>query len=291
MTLDQLQVLKTIAKSGSFRAASQELHRAQSAVSYAIRSLENELGFKVFNRDQYRPQLTPQGQAFLRKADELIFQFDELEETAEFLKRGHEPMIRLAVSALWPLPVLAGALKEFSKKFPQTEIKIIHDVLSSDELLLEDYADLALGSIFNEKGLFVTEKLGPVKMLATCSADHPLARFKNKAPEKELRNYPQIIMSSTVGSSGRSAGVLNPGSTISVQDYFSKKTFLLEGLGWGFMPEHVIKEEIKQKTLVTLMQKPHVATTHIARHSQKELGPCGIFLWNYFSHGQKKHLK
>lgn len=291
MTLDQLQVLQTIAKTGSFRAASQNLNRAQSAVSYAIRSLENELGFKIFNRDQYRPQFTPQGRAFLKKADDLIFQFDELGEIVEFLKRGHEPIIRLAVSALWPLPELAGALKEFSKKFPQTEIKIIHDVLSADELLLEDYADIALGSVFNEKGLLITEKLFSVNLVATCSGKHPLAQLKSKAPEKELRKYPQIIMSSTVKNSGRAAGILNPGSTISVQDYFTKKTFLLEGLGWGFMPEHIIREEIKQKTLVTLTQKPHIAVTHIARHSQKELGPCGIFLWDYFSHGQKKKLK
>lgn len=291
MTLDQLHVLQSIVKTGSFRAASQELHRAQSAVSYAIRSLETELGFKVFNRDQYRPQLTPQGRAFLRKADDLIFQFGELEETAEFLKRGHEPIIRLAVSALWPLPELAGALKDFILKFPQTEIKIINDVLSSDELLLQDQADLALGTVFNEQGLLKMEELSKIKMLSLCSAKHPLAKVSEKSLEKELKKYPQIIMSSTLSSSSRSAAIHNPENVISVQDYFAKKTFLLEGLGWGYMPEHIVKEEIKQKSLVTLAQKPLLAPTHIARHSQKELGPCGKFLWDYFSRGQKKKLK
>ncbi len=286
MTLDQLQVLETIVKSGSFRAASQELHRAQSAVSYAIRSLEDEVGFKIFSRDQYRPQLTLQGRAFLKKAQDLVFQFGELKETTEFLRRGHEPEIRIAVSALWPLPTLINALKDFTDLFPQTKVRIIQDVLSNDELLLEDHADIALGVVFNDQGLLSTQELFDVKMRAVCSSKHPLAKLK-KFTDGDLAKYPQIIMSSTVKNSKRSAGIINPDNVISVQDYLTKKAFLLEGLGWGLMPEHVIQDEIKKKTLTTLKQKEFVTKVLIARHSQKELGPCGKFIWNYFSHRQK----
>jgi DNA-binding transcriptional LysR family regulator len=291
MTLDQLNVLQTIVKSGSFRAASQELHRAQSAVSYAIRSLEDEVGFKLFNRDQYRPNLTAQGRAFLKKAEDLIFQFDELEETAELLKRGHEPLIRLAVSALWPLPNLVSLLKEFKAQFPHTEVKIINDVLSNDEQLLEDHADLALGIVYNDSGQLTTEELFKVNMIAVCSSHHPLAKFKNKIPAEELKKHPQIITSTTVKSSNRSAGILDPHHVISVQDYLTKMTFLEAGLGWGRMPEHLVKEQIKKKVFVPLAVKEFTVTTHIARHSQKELGPCGKFVWNFFSRGQKQARK
>lgn len=291
MTLDQLHVLQTIVTSGSFRAASQELHRAQSAVSYAVRTLEGELGFKLFNRDQYRPKLTPQGRAFLKKADDLIFQFDELEETAKFLKRGHEPIIRLAVSALWPLPTLVDALKEFHTHFPQTEIKIIHDVLSNDEQILEDLADIALGHIFNDQSQLIAEELFKVKMIAVASHKHPLAKLKGKAPPDELRKFPQVIMSSTVSNSDRSSGILNPDNVISVQDYRTKQAFMEGSLGWGLMPEHMVQDEIKNKKLVPLTAKPLIIPVHIARHSGKELGPCGKFLWNYFSNRQKTKLK
>lgn len=287
MTLDQLQVLQTIVKSGSFRAASQELHRAQSAVSYAMRTLEDELGFKVFNREQYRPELTPQGRAFLKKTNDLIFQFDEVKETAEFLRRGHEPEIRLAVSVLCPLPKLINMLKEFTQKFPQTEIKIINDVLSAEEQLLGDLADIALGAVFNEQGLLVAEDLFTVTMIPVCAATHPLAKVKKPTPE-QLAEFSQIIMSSTVKTSNRSQGILNPHKVISVQDFLTKKSFLEAGLGWGLMPEHLVKEEIKQKSLVPLVAKTASESLKIARHSAKELGPCGKFIWDYFSHRQKK---
>ena len=65
VTLDQLLVLSKIAETGSFRAAAGVLHRAQSAVSYAIKNLEDELGVELLCRDQYRPTLTPAGEAVL----------------------------------------------------------------------------------------------------------------------------------------------------------------------------------------------------------------------------------
>lgn len=291
MTLDQLQVLQTIVTTGSFRAASQELHRAQSAVSYAVRTLETELGFKLFSRDDYRPRLTPQGRAFLKKADELIYQFDELGETAQFLKRGHEPIIRLAVSALWPLPYLVDALKDFTSHFPQTEIKIIHDVLSNDEQIMEDRAEIALGHIFNDQSLLTTQELFKVKMIRVCNNKHALAKFKGNAPPEQLRKHPQIILSSSVSKSDRNAGILNPDNVISVQDYQTQKAFLEGGLGWGLMPEHLVQEEIKEKTLVAIGLKPTLVPVHIARHRAKELGPCGNYLWDYFSRRQKSKLK
>ncbi|MFS4458301.1 LysR family transcriptional regulator [Bdellovibrio sp. HCB2-146] len=291
MTLDQLQVLQTIVKSGSFRAASQDLHRAQSAVSYAVSTLEDELGFKLFSRDQYRPTLTPQGRAFLKKADDLIAGFSELSETATLLKRGHEPIIRLAVSALWPLPYLVNALKEFTSRYPQTEIKIIQDVLGNDEQLLNEEADLALGHVFNDRSLLVTQELFSVQMIPVCSPKHPLAKLKGKVSDEELMKHPQIIMASTGKNPSRSMGVLNPANVISVQDYQTKKAFLEAGLGWGRLPEHVITSEIKKKELVTAPAKSLKIPVHIARHSQKDLGPCGKFLWSYFSNRQNLRAK
>ncbi len=288
LTLDQLHVLQTIVKTGSFRAASQELHRAQSAVSYAIRTLEDDLGFSIFDRSQYRPSLTPQGRTFLKKSDEMMNQLHELKDVADFLKRGHEPVIRLAVSALWPLPKLLSALKPFIEKFPQTEIKIIHDVLSNDEQILEDRADIALGHIFNEQGLLTTKELFSVDMISVVSPTHPLAKLKGKATDKDLTKYPQIIMFNTVSDSQRSSGILNPANVISVQDYLTKGCFLKGGLGWGLMPEHLVQEEIKKKELVVAEPKRMKVKMHIARHSQKALGPCGKMLWDSFSDAKKR---
>ncbi len=49
MTLEQLKVLCAIVDEGGFRAAAETLHRSQSAISIAIRKLEEELDLSLFS--------------------------------------------------------------------------------------------------------------------------------------------------------------------------------------------------------------------------------------------------
>jgi DNA-binding transcriptional LysR family regulator len=283
MTLDQLQVFQTIVKTGSFRAASQKLHRAQSAVSYAIKTLEDELGFPLFDRTSYRPKLTVQGQSFVKKTDEFIAHFDELKSSSKFLQLGHEPVIRLSVSGLWPIKPLAKALAEFKKKFPHTEIKIYTHILSGDQLLLNNKVDLVFGELFNDMQLLIYEELFQVQMFPLCSPRSALAALKGKASLEDLRQNTQVILRSTVEDNPRTAKVFNPANTISVADFQTKKELLLAGLGWGFMPEHIVKEEIKQKTLIPTHSERMRAPMSIGYNPNHAMGPCGQFLWDYFT--------
>ena len=50
MTLDQIRVLSTIVQTGSFRGTAELLHRSQPTLSVAIRNLEREFGFELFDR-------------------------------------------------------------------------------------------------------------------------------------------------------------------------------------------------------------------------------------------------
>ena len=288
MTLDQIQVLKCILDTGSFRAASQKLNRAQSAVSYAIRSLEDELGFALFDRSGYRPRLTNEGSGFYKKAEELLTDFQGLQRTVEYLKRGHEPVIRLAISAHWPLPTLISGLRKLSTQFPQTEIKIISEVLSGEEMLMSEQADLVISQIFQHRSGLVARKILDVTQVPVCSPAHPLAKLKGKATSENLIKHSQVILRSTLESAGKSAAILNPLNTISVDNFLSKKELLRGGLGWGFMPEHLITSEIKKKELVITHNEASKIPLSIAIRQGQKLGPCGQLLWDYFCSAQRE---
>ena len=58
MTLEQLVVLNAIVEQGTFRGAAEHLNKAQSAISHMLKKLEDELGFAVLSRENYRPELT-----------------------------------------------------------------------------------------------------------------------------------------------------------------------------------------------------------------------------------------
>ncbi len=65
MTLLSYQVLKTVADQGSFRKAAELLGLTPSAVSHAVSSMEEELGFFVFNRGKNGVMLTNYGERLL----------------------------------------------------------------------------------------------------------------------------------------------------------------------------------------------------------------------------------
>ena len=54
LTFDQIRVFLSVVDEGSFPKAAKSLNRAQSAVTYAIRKLEAEIGVPLFDRSAYR---------------------------------------------------------------------------------------------------------------------------------------------------------------------------------------------------------------------------------------------
>ena len=65
MTLLTYQVFKTIADVGSFHKAADILGLTPSAISHAISSMENELGFSVLTRSKAGVSLTNYGEQLL----------------------------------------------------------------------------------------------------------------------------------------------------------------------------------------------------------------------------------
>jgi len=68
----KLLAFTTLAKVGSFTLAAHELHLTQSAISHAIKSLEQELECRLFDRLGRRVTLTTPGQHLLDHAHKII---------------------------------------------------------------------------------------------------------------------------------------------------------------------------------------------------------------------------
>ncbi len=180
MTLDQLLVLSRIVETGSFRAAAGSLHRAQSAISYAIKNLEEELGVELLCRDEYRPSLTPASEAVLRKAQQVLATTDEITELAKQIKQGDEAILHLGLSAIVPLAPVIPALKELGQSKPHLILNVRVEVLAAQVKVEEDQADLAISELLQKPGVEALEKLplGHVRLIAVSSPLHPLASFK-----------------------------------------------------------------------------------------------------------------
>ncbi|TIU21321.1 MAG: LysR family transcriptional regulator, partial [Mesorhizobium sp.] len=124
-TLDQLQILVTVADTGSFSAAGRKLNRAQSVISYAIANLEAQLGLKLFEREGTRePQLTEIGRAMLEDARRMTGVLQRIRSRVDGYHQGLEAEVALSVDAALPSPVLVRVLKAFEAQFPTVMLRL-----------------------------------------------------------------------------------------------------------------------------------------------------------------------
>jgi DNA-binding transcriptional LysR family regulator len=79
MNIKQLRYVVAIANTGTFREASEQLYVSQPSMSIAVKDLETELGFKIFERLNTGVSLTISGERFYEQAQSVLRDFDTFE--------------------------------------------------------------------------------------------------------------------------------------------------------------------------------------------------------------------
>lgn len=285
MTYDQLRVLDAIITQGSFTAASKHLFLSQPSVSVAIRKLEEEFELKLFSRGQYRPTLTAEGEAFYQKVKMVLDQTEALEVLGKQLAMGQEPEICIAVDAVFPLSMISGLLKHYEKEHSATRLYLGTEYLSGAvERVLDGSADLGLIPGLEEHSGLEAIRLTSIKMIPVAAPLFCPTHSTRDLNNSDMEAYVQVIVkdSSSRPTFEKSHGVLEGGRKWWVNDFFTKKQILLEGLGWGRLPEHLIEEELKEGSLVPLSIK-NVKTLQVemqaVRRIGKPVGPIARSLW------------
>ena len=284
MNIDQLTVLKVVSETGSFSKASEKLHRAKSAVSYAINNLEDELGLQLLDRTNYRPSLTKYGVQLLEKAEHVIESFLEFEKFANTLSKNQELKIRFSITALWPLNEITPILKELEVDFPDTEVVFNREVLSGERLLLRKNVDIAIVELLQNKIDLEQKKIGSLKMPTVISSKHQILKKKG-LKLSDLEKFPQIIVRSTLEDRERNFGVIEKAKKWYVNDLDSKLQLIEDGLGWGGLPEHIVADKIKSGRLSVIdikEFKKREVDLYIARRKDDYHGVVSNYLWDKF---------
>lgn len=286
LTLDQIRMFVTIAETGSFRAGATRLLRAQSAVSHSIANLERQLDVSLFDRSGHRPTLTAAGLVLLEDARAVLLKVDFMRARARGLGEGVEIELSLVVDTLYPLPVVAAALKGLCETLPSVRLRLSVEPLGGPlQALRNKRCDLAImaGEDFLDPRI-ETEALQLVAIVAVAAATHALARHRKPLTSVELSDHLQIVLEDpTLLSEGRDFGVLSP-QTLRVGTQDAKRALILGGVGWGRLPRWAVERELAEKQLVplavTAMGALGVAhtQTYLARRTDRALGVAATAL-------------
>jgi len=291
LSLDQLRVVIAVVDTGSFSAAAQQIRRAQSAVSYAIKNAEDYLGVTLFERNGRRPVLTPAGAALIEAIRSTVGQADELQAQARVIAAGVEPEVTLVVDSFYPMRTLTDLLRCFSEHFPSVAFKLYTESLG---MVVERTIQLdALGIIASIGDLpsdMARYALSPVPLIAVAAQTHPLSNIDGTIADWIVRRHHQIVLlDRSRRTEGQDYSVV-ASRTWRVSDLSVKHSLLLAGQGWGNMPLHMVADDLESRRLVRLNIQgvPGIdeLPTYAFHRSARKLGPATAWLLNEVQQGR-----
>ncbi|WP_054893154.1 MULTISPECIES: LysR family transcriptional regulator [unclassified Pseudomonas] len=287
--LEQLRLFVQVAELRSFSAVARAQRKAQSAVSNAIALLEADLGVILFERSSGRqPRLTESGEALLRDAQELLRQCERLDGRAQALMRGQEPLLRVAQDEAMPYQPVIDSLDELASQFPFLQVQLASGAQGDvARKLVGRRADLGL--FFHHESIpdsLERRTLGSVEMVTVCAAHHPLAHV-GRVTCQQLARHRQLLIapqdSDYPGGEPVSAQVWRADS------FYVMAELLMRGLGWAWLPRHVVQYPTYQAHMVELDSewRPPALVAELAWRRDEPLGPAAQWLAERFA----KHLR
>ncbi|MCC4832353.1 LysR family transcriptional regulator [Shewanella sp. 10N.7] len=247
--VEAFNVLQVLVEEGSFSKASERLHKAQSAVSYQVKKLEQHLGVQLFNRDQYRAELTPEGKVILAEGQRLLQHLSNIEHLASRFSEGWEPKLELVIDGALPMEPIMTALKRMSENNVPTKVQLNMEFLGGVQHRFErDKADLMLVKDYVAAPYFSAKQLPTVTSILVCSAQHPLATMSSVSLS-ELQQHVELTIEDSAPTKQRDELQFGGDKVFYLSGFIMKKNALLKGLGFGWMPEYLIAEELDSTQL------------------------------------------
>lgn len=141
----QLRALVQVAESGSIRAAARAINLSQSALTKALRELEEDVGAELLQRSYRGVAFTPEGSALLGRARLVLATLERARDEIRQMRGGAGAHVKVAITPLVSSTVLPAVLAAFRRAQPDAELTF-HEGLLVQALpgLIEGRIDFAI---------------------------------------------------------------------------------------------------------------------------------------------------
>lgn len=121
----QIECFLAVVEELHFGRAAKKLHLAEQPLGCQVRKLEEEVGFKLFERTTRSVKLTPAGASFAVDAQRILVQGRCAVDTARLISQGKAGMIRLGYESATVVSILPGFVKLFRTKYPEISLELV----------------------------------------------------------------------------------------------------------------------------------------------------------------------
>ena len=180
MTLKQLKAFLVLARTLNYANAANELCLSQSALSLSIKTLEEELGGKLFKRNTRRVEITTEGQSLIPYAKKLLANWEDMEKDVKQRFKLNRGTLNIASMPFATHAVLPEVMHDFAQQHPNISFSI-HDI--TNEKIIEKVQEgiFEIGICFEPKAndQLIFQPIFNEDFLALLPKDHVLAKQKS----------------------------------------------------------------------------------------------------------------
>lgn len=193
-SLRQLRSFAVLAKAGSFTRAAEALHVSQPALTVQIRTLEEALGVRLFDRNTRQVKLTPIAKELLPAFERVLRDIDSVAVSARELAAGIRGVVHVAALPSICSTLLPAVIAQVRSRYPGIVVRL-RDAVAQRVLSLvrtED-VDLGIGGFDRVDADMTVSPLFSDRLVAVVPEGHALAR-KKLLSLKDLAGSPLIFM-------------------------------------------------------------------------------------------------
>jgi DNA-binding transcriptional LysR family regulator len=258
--LSELTAFVAVAEHRSFTKAAARIGVSPPTMSQTIRSLEERVGVRLFNRTTRSVALTEAGDRLLAEIQPIVEGVDRALESVNSFRDKPMGNLRLAVARPAAAMLLAPFIQPFLAEYPAISLEVVVDDTHRDIVSGRFDAGIGVGHRV-ERDMTTLRIVDDFRMLAVAAPDY-LARHPAPSHPRDLHSHNCIryrlpwddSIQPWVLIKGRQRAEIAVEGSLTVNDYDLLTRATLDGVGVAYLAEPPIAAELAQGRLVNLLE-------------------------------------
>jgi DNA-binding transcriptional LysR family regulator len=262
--LSHLPVVLAVSQAASFAGAAARLNMSPSAVSHAVRTVEDALGTPLFARTTRSVALTEAGQAFLSSVGPSLAAIDEAAEQLQAERGRITGVLRLNVPRVAQPIAITPVVEKMAWRHPGLTIEITSDEKMIDIIAAGYDAGVRLGETIAED-MVAVRLTPPLKAIMVASPAYIGAKGAPRSlaelGKHSCIGYRMIAAGSVyawdLSDGGRDVAVEVSGP-VRVTDSLYARELALAGVGIAYLFEPLVRADIREGRLTWILPKASI---------------------------------
>jgi DNA-binding transcriptional LysR family regulator len=264
--LNGVEIFVAVARASSFAAAARRFGLTPSAVSAAVRKLEEHLGAALLTRTTRSVALTDTGRAFFDQADAAFGQLESAFTAARSQALEPSGLLRINLPQVVFEPVIAPRLRSFFDRYPSIRLEcVVEDALA--DIVAQGFDAGVRARERVARGMVAVRLYPPIRYVVAGSPAYFERAGMPKIPA-DLLAHRCIVMRFSSGNlyddwefAGKSGDFkVAVDSHLLVNDFPAMTQAAVAGAGLIYQAEHVVKRELENRQLWECLSR-HSATS------------------------------